>query len=157
MNTISIKNVRFVSIAIIVFLFTSCALKPIASEYNFVKTNFEDVTLEKLGNGKVLIYNGANILHKIDNTARLNVWINGKALGQIRGREYVIIDLQKGDYEVKLLHIDVVNMRSTHTFTLTDSVKVIKIKPTITSNKLEITNELPDRFEKFTYALKNLK
>jgi hypothetical protein len=154
MNTIVIKNVRFVMIAMTLLLVTSCALKPIASEYDFVKTNFEDVTLEKLGNGKVLIYNGTDILHKIDNTARLNVWINGKALGQIKGREYVIVNLKKGDYEVKLHHIDVVNMRSTHSFTLTDSVKVIKIKPTITSNKLEITNEFPKRFEKFTYAVK---
>jgi hypothetical protein len=46
-------------------------------------------------------------------------------------------------------------MRSTHSFMMNDSVKVIKIKPTITSNKLEITNELPERFEKFTYANKN--
>jgi hypothetical protein len=155
MNIILSKKIQLVNITITLFSLTSCALKPTTSQYDFVKTNFEDVTLEKLGNGKVLIYNGANILHKIDNTARLNVLINGKTLGQIRGREYVIVDLAKGHYEVKLHHIDVVNMRSTHSFMMNDSVKVIKIKPTITSNKLEITNELPERFEKFTYANKN--
>jgi hypothetical protein len=137
------------------FLLSSCALKPITAEYDFVPLHVNDVTLSKLGNGKVLFYNGANILHKIDNTARLNVWINGKALGQIRGREYLIVDLPKGELEVKLHHIDVVNMRSTHTFTLNDTIKIIKVKPTVKSNKLEITNEFPKKFEKFEYAKRN--
>ena len=65
-------------------LITSCALKPITSEYNFITTDLEKV---ELGNGKILIYNGANILHKIDNTARLNIWIDNKpALQSIRLR-----------------------------------------------------------------------
>ena len=132
----------------------SCALKPVTSEYNFIKTDLEQVDLEKLGNGTVLIYNGANIFHKIDNTARLNVWINNKALGQIRPREYVIINLNTGEYQFKALHIDVVNMRSTHKVVLNENTKIIKIKPTLTSNKLEITNLLPKKFEKYTYAKK---
>lgn len=151
---LSLKTQHIIAICAL-FLLSSCALKPITAEYDFIPLSVNDVTLAQLGNGKVLFYNGANILHKIDNTARLNVWINGKALGQIRGREYLIVDLPKGELEVKLLHIDVVNMRSTHTITLNDSVKVVKVKPTFTSNKLEITNVLPEKFKKFEYAKRN--
>ena len=145
---------KFLILITIVLAIYSCALKPVTSEYNFIKTDLKQVDLEKLGNGTVLIYNGANIFHKIDNTARLNVWINNKALGQIRPREYVIINLNAGEYQFKALHIDVVNMRSTHKVVLNENTKIIKIKPTLTSNKLEITNLLPKKFEKYTYAKK---
>tara|TARA_R110002167_G_scaffold197197_1_gene400236 strand:- start:110 stop:460 length:351 start_codon:yes stop_codon:yes gene_type:complete len=114
----------------------------------------EIIELERLGNGKILIYNGADVLHRLDNTARLNIWINEKALGQIRGGEYVIVDLKNGKYDFNVLHIDLLKMRSGHGVVIDDTTKVIRIEPTITSNKLTITNELPKRFEKFRYAEK---
>ena len=134
------------------FLMSSCALKPITSDYIFSKADFEKIELEKLGNGKILIYNGADILHKLDNTARLNIWIKEKALGQIRSGQYVVIDLKNGKYEFKVLHIDIVNMRSINEVEIDDSTKVIRIEPTFASNKLTVTNQLPKRFEKFKYA-----
>ena len=137
-----------------ILLLASCALKPITSEYTFIKTDLEEVTLDKLGNGTILIFNGADILHKIDNTGRLNIWIDNKPLGQIRPGEYVIINLKDGKHQFKALHLDVVNMRSIHDVEIDEKIKVIKIKPNLTSNKLTVTNELPKRFEKFKYAEK---
>ncbi|WP_419212722.1 hypothetical protein ACNR9Q_01035 [Maribacter sp. X9] len=148
------KNLRIIISLFSFFLLTSCALKPITSEYTFIKTNIENVELNDLGNGNILIYNGANILHKMDNTARLNIWLDQKPLGQIRPSEYVIINLKKGKHIFKVLHIDVVNMRSEHEIEIDDKTKVVKIKPTITSNKLELTNEFPKNFDKFKYAEK---
>ena len=47
-----------------IFLSASCAaFQPIASEYDFVKVNAEDIELSELGNGRVLIHNGSNFLH----------------------------------------------------------------------------------------------
>lgn len=106
-----------------------------------------------LGNGKVLIYNGAGILHSIDNTARLNIWIDNKSLGQIRPKEYLIIDLAKGKYEFTALHMDMVNMRSKHQVEIDENTKVINIEPTITSNRLTVTNTLPNNFEKYVYRM----
>jgi len=146
-----LKNIILFSI---VLLLTSCALKPITSDYTFIKTDLEKVELDNLGNGTILIYNGADILHKIDNTARLNIWIDNKPLGQIRPSEYVIINLKNGKHQFKALHIDVVNMRSEHDVEIDEKTKVIKIKPNITSNRLTVTNELPEKFEKFKYAEK---
>lgn len=145
-------NIKIVFILMIMLFGTSCALKPIVSEYTFIKKNLEKVDLEKLGDGNVLIYNGANIFHKIDNTARLNIWINNRALGQIKPSEYVIINLKKGNYKIKLLHIDLVNIRSNHDVIIDNETKIIKVKPTFASNKLEIINELPKNFNKFKYA-----
>ncbi|MCK7591080.1 hypothetical protein M0G43_10885 [Subsaxibacter sp. CAU 1640] len=141
------------TIALLAFLLlVSCGLKPITSEYTYIKTDLQNVKLDELGNGIILIYNGANIFHKIDNTARLNIWLNDQALGQLKPSEYVIINLKSGDHHFKVLHKDVVNMRSEHDVEIDATTKVIKIKPNITSNKLEVTNELPENFEKFKYA-----
>jgi hypothetical protein len=154
MNYIFSSKLNQIIIFISLLFLTSCGLKPITSEYSFIKTDFEKIDLEKLGNGNILIYNGANVLHKIDNTARLNVWIDDKPLGQIKQNEYVIINMKNGNYKFKVLHKDLVNMRSEHDVEINEKTKVIKIKPNITSNKLEVTNELPENFEKFMYAKK---
>ncbi|MDN3693370.1 hypothetical protein QWZ06_14285 [Chryseobacterium tructae] len=40
-------------------------------------------------------------------------------------------------------------MRSKHLVDINEHTKVIKIEPTITSNKLTITNMLPENFDKY--------
>ncbi len=136
---------------LILILFSSCGLRPIPSEHTLVQIDKEEINLNKLGNGKILIYNDANILHTSDNTSRLNIVMDGKNLGQLRAKDFVIVDLVNGKHIFEIKHLDVVNMRSEHEVTVTDSVKVIRTKPTITSNKLEIVNELPDNWEKYKY------
>ncbi|MRX39069.1 hypothetical protein GJU43_07270 [Flavobacterium sp. LC2016-23] len=149
-----LKTIRTTVFFFTLFLAYSCGLKAIPSDYTFIKGGFEKVELDKLGNGKILIYNGAGISHKIDNTARLNIWINDKPLGQLRASEYVVIDLKKGTYKFKVQHLDVVNMRSIDEVEIDEKTRVIKIKPNLTSNKLTITNELPKNFDKFRYSEK---
>ena len=63
---LSIKSILLFSSIV---LLSSCALKAITSEYTFVQTNIEKVELDNLKEGEILIYNGANVLYKIDNTA----------------------------------------------------------------------------------------
>lgn len=143
------RNIIKIGLFASVLTLSSCALRSIPSDYTTVK--LETVDTNSLGNGKVLIYNGAGILHSIDNTARLNIWIGDKSLGQIRPKEYLIIDLAKAKYEFTALHIDMVNMRSKHQVEIDENTKVINIEPTITSNRLTVTNTLPNNFEKYVY------
>jgi hypothetical protein len=129
----------------------SCALKAIPSDYT--ATRLPTIDMGSLGNGTILIYNGADILHGMDNTARLNIWIGEKAMGQIRKKEYTILQLEKGTYDFNVLHIDMFNMRSKHSVEIDENTKVIRIEPTVTSNKLTVTNELPTNFAKYTHVL----
>ncbi|MGE8431580.1 hypothetical protein [Chryseobacterium joostei] len=144
---ISIKQTIKLGLFACTLTLSSCALRTVPSDYTSVKLDVIDHNT--LGNGKVLIYNGAGVLHKMDNTARLNIGLDGKSLGQIRPKEYVIIDLEKGKHEFTALHIDMVNMRSKHPVEINDNTKVIKIEPTITSNKLTVTNILPEKFDQY--------
>ncbi len=132
-------------------LLTSCGLKPIPSEHALVRMDKEQTSLDKLGNGKILIYNDANILHTGDNTSQLNVVLDGKNLGQLRAKNYAIVNLPNGKHIFNLHHLDLVNMRSEHEVTVTDTLKVIRVKPTVTSNKLEVTNQLPGNWDKYEY------
>lgn len=144
---ITVKQTIALSLLACTLTFSSCALRTVPSDYASVKLDIIDNNT--LGNGKVLIYNGAGILHKMDNTARLNIGLDGKSLGQIRPKEYVIVDLTKGKHEFTVLHIDMVNMRSKHPVEIDENTKVIKIEPTITSNKLTVTNMLPEKFDQY--------
>lgn len=148
------KITPFALALVLILILTSCGLRPISSEYNFIKTDIGNPTLDNLGNGKVLIYNGASFPFKIDNTSRLNIWIEGKPLGQLRRREYVVINVKEGEYNFKLHHLDLVNMRSEHEVVISDTTKVIKLQPTLTSNKLTTTNLLPKKMEKYKYTVK---
>ena len=54
----------------------------------------------------------------------------------------------------KAVHIDMVKMSSLHDVVIDAETKVIEIKPTVTSNKLTVTNAFPEKFKKFKYAEK---
>lgn len=130
----------------------SCMLKPIVTTYNYQQHRNDDVSLQQLGGGKVLFYNAANILHKMDNTARLNMWIDDLPMGQFRPGEYAIMRLSKGEHIVKLLHVDVFTFRSTHSIVVNDDTKVICLKPMAMDNLCVAKDELPHNFQKYKYV-----
>jgi hypothetical protein len=134
-------------IALVFLILGSCALKPIPSAYDYVKK--ERVSMSDLGDGKVLIYNAAGWKHTIDNTARVNLWIDQKEAGQIRDKEYVIYNLDLGTRGFKLLHIDFIKFNTTHAVKVNKSTKVIMIEPTVFSNNVQIVNLFPHNFEEF--------
>lgn len=148
----SISKINLAVCSVGVFWLSSCALKPITSEYKLVKADIEEVELDELGDGKILIYNGSDFLHVISGDSRLNVWIDGKALGRLHPKEYVIVDLEKDKYQFKVRHLDLFG-KSFHDVEIDETTKVIKIMPGYT-NKLTITNRLPRKFEKFAYMEK---
>lgn len=145
------KITKFSLSVFFIILSSSCALRPIPSEHDFVKMEKENISLDELGEGNILIYNDANILHTSDNTSQLNIKIDGKNLGQLRAKDFVIIKLEEGKHLFNLTHLDLVNMRSEHEVTVTNTLKVIRVKPTVTSNKLEVVNQLPKNWKKYSY------
>jgi len=143
---------RVFFVVLVALAFNFCALQPITSSYDYQENKTETVDLDQLGNGRILIYNGADILHKVDNTARLNLWIDEKPMGQVGASEYAIMELGSGTYDFKLLHVDMFKFKSSHRIEIDEKTKVIRIEPTITSNDLTITNQLPSKFNKFSYV-----
>lgn len=147
-------NQKAVIVLLLMSLLSGCnTLKPIKTEFNLIKTFSSTVRVSDYGNGKILIYNGAGFWHKSDNSSTLNIWINGRALGQIRLYEYAIFYLLPDKYEFRITHKDIANFESSHTIIIDNKTSVINIKPTTTSNKVEITNEIPLGFDNYRNIL----
>lgn len=142
-------------LVLVVSILTGCSpLKSVKSEYNLIRTSAGAISANEVGNGKILIFNGSGMNHKIDDTARLNVWINGNALGQLNANEYAVLLLLPGKYNFRLQHKDVANFESTHEVEITSETTFINIKPTITSNKVEIISNMPEQLRFYNNVLK---
>ena len=140
---------------LVIFTLTGCSpLKSIKSEYNLIRTSAAAMSANKVGNGKILIFNGSGINHKIDDTSRLNIWINGNALGQLNANEYAVLLLLPGKYNFRLQHKDVANFESTHEVEITKETIFINVKPTVTSNKVEIVKNMPEELRWYNNVLK---
>lgn len=142
-------NLKFLFIFIFSFFFSSCVLKPIKSEYTLLSNFSDTIFIDDLKNGKILIYNGAGFSKKMDNTSNVNIWINNRALGQLKAYEYAVINLLPGKYEFKLKHKDLADFNNTQIIDINFDTKIICIKPTIVSNKITIEDNLPLSFHKF--------
>lgn len=146
---ISFMKIKILLLIITSTLYISCSLKPIQSEFSLQRTFSDPAIIGEFDNGKILIYNGAGFNHKFDNTSSVNIWINNKPLGQLMSNEFAVIYLLPGKYEFKVVHKDVKNFSSTHVIEIDNDTQVICIQPTITSNKVEITNNIPNNFHLF--------
>jgi hypothetical protein len=124
---------------------SSCSIKPILSEKEYVRMSRYEVSLEELGNGRVMIYNGHYYCPAITcgTTTKINVLINNESYGQINYGEYFIIDLGLGTKSFHLEHVNFWKAKSDHEITIDENTKVLKLIPTDFSHKLIITNELP--------------
>lgn len=148
------KNIS-IYLVIVISILTGCSpLKSIKSEYNLIRTSAGAISANEVGNGKILIFNGSGMNHIFDDTARLNVWINGTALGQLNAYEYAVLLLLPGKYNFRLQHKDMVNFESTHEVEITNETIIINVKPTITSNKVEIISNMPEQLRFYNNVLK---
>lgn len=130
---------------------SSCAIKPLKSEYKLIDKNLNKIELNDLGNGKVLIYNAVDVLRQLGDKASLNIWINEKPLGHLKEREYLIVNLSKGTYEFKVLHVNKLNIKNFYEIEVDEATKIIRIEPTSIAHRINIIEEFPADFEKFKY------
>lgn len=134
-----------------IFILQSCSIKPIVSEVNYVNLPNYEVDLGKLGNGRIMIYNGHYYCPIITcgTTTKVNVLLNNKSLGQINYGEYFIVDVGIGVYNFHLEHKEFIKFKSDHEIKIDENTKVLKLVPTNFSNKLIITNKLPEALPYF--------
>lgn len=114
---------RYISIYLILIItaLTGCSpLKSIKSEYKLIRTSTGILSANEVGKEKILIFNGSGMNHKIDDSSRLNIWINDNAFGQINAKEYAVLLLLPRKYNFRLKHKYVANFESTHEVEITN-------------------------------------
>lgn len=133
-----------------IVFFSGCALSPIPVEVNLIKATNQEID-NVVGSGTVLLFNDAGTLYTIDVTDRVNIWINGLAIGQLESEEYVIIKTNLGKVTFKVRHLDLAIMESSHVINIDKNTRYIRVAPTLISNVVQVMTTLPEDFKKYKY------
>jgi hypothetical protein len=95
---------------------------------------------------RLVIYNDSNgLIYGLDNSGKINVYLNGMGVGQLPIGKYVIVAIEGGTHTIKLEHRDIKLFKSTHEIMVSDDLQYLKISSTMTSNSAEIVPQ-PDEF-----------
>lgn len=131
---------------LIVLTFNSCSLNRVVTEQPYIYWPKPDISMDTLGNGIVLFHNSNYIFDYFSALGpnKVNIKMDGVHLGQIDYGEFFMLEIEPGEHEFELEHRDMFMFRSSHKLMIDNDTKVILVKPTVTSNKIEITNKLPD-------------
>jgi len=93
---------------------------------------------------KVVFVNISNSLtHGLDSSGRINIWLDGKAVGGPDIAEYLQVQIPKGNHQLILEHLDMAKWRSAHDIFLQTDPTIIAIRATTTSNEIEFRREMP--------------
>jgi predicted small lipoprotein YifL len=96
---------------------------------------------------RVVFFNNSNFLkYGMDGSGKINIYLNEKALGQLKIGQYVVVEMPPGEHRVDLLHKDIGNFSSIHTLQVKHNEQYVKIYAKLTSNGLEVVPK-PDNFE----------
>lgn len=138
-----LSSLRILLVTVVAAFLQACAVAPIATEVQLQAGEMQ-VPQKQAGKTYVLLYNNANkLLYGIDNTARLNVWLDGKGIGGLDIGQYVQMVLPNGEHVLKLLHRDVLDFESTHRIALNGEPLFIEMYPTPVSNSIAVHGKLP--------------
>jgi hypothetical protein len=129
--------------AVVSWTFSGCAMAPLRPEVphlgNDLAVRASTPELAKL----VLINNSSKMLHGADGTGRINVRLDGKAVGGPNIGEFVQIQVPKGMHTLEIWHLDLIKFRTEREIAV-DQDLVIELKATPFSNKVLVQTTMPD-------------
>lgn len=97
------------------------------------------------GESKVLFFNNSNkLLFGIDNTGKVGIYVDGKGLGVLQIGQYVQISLPRGPHRIELVHVDIVEFRSSHSLEVGSEAAYVEVFATPVSNDLNVFSSLPE-------------
>ena len=141
-----------IRVLFLLFLFASCSLSPVKSEFNeqSQRVNKENI---KDGHSRVIFYNSYDFLNNVDtSSSELNLYINEKGLVHLKPLKYYVIDLKKGEHNLKLVHKDIFDISSNHKLKLKKDIHYFEVKMSPLnpfSNDFEEHDKLPKFFHQF--------
>jgi hypothetical protein len=144
-------------ITVVVSSFAGCLMAPIRPEITHLQGNLTEPSTTP-GEAKLVLFNNSNkLLFGLDNTGRINAWLNSKAVGGPNIGEYIQLQVPKGKHELTLVHLDVLEFRSQHQIDVQDDLLFIELRATPVSNEIRLhkilpaENYLPKPFMQYVY------
>jgi hypothetical protein len=126
-----------------VALLAGCMMAPIKPEITHLS---EDIASRSSVPGEarlVFFNNSSKLMYGPDNTGRVNIWLNGKALGGPNIGEYIQVQLPKGKHQLTLMHLDMFEFRSVHDLEALDDLLFVELRATVVSNEVQVHKSLP--------------
>jgi hypothetical protein len=122
---------------------SGCAMAPVQPEVPLLGSDLS-VRSSNPNEAKLVFVNTTSKLsHGADGTSRINVRIDGKAVGGPNIGEYVQVQVPKGKHQVEVWHLDVMKFRSEEEINV-DQDLFIEMKATPFSNKILVQSTMPE-------------
>jgi hypothetical protein len=122
---------------------SGCAMAPVQPEVPVLGNDLsvrsshpDDVKL-------VFVNTSSKLLHGADGTSRINVRIDGKAVGEPNINEYVQVQVPKGKHHVEVWHLDVIKFSTDKEIDVQQDL-FIEVKATPFSNRILVQSEMPE-------------
>jgi hypothetical protein len=128
----------------------SCGIHTIKPEFNLPDQNLHS-NIDK-NKTRVIFFNDSNmVIYGLDGSGKINVKLNGKALGSLKIHNYVQIYLDGGSYDLILAHWDMVTFESKYQINIGGDNVYIQVYSQPTSTAYQLVSELPEKFaQKYT-------
>jgi hypothetical protein len=134
---------NLVLIAFTATLLSGCMMAPIKPDLPHLNESIESRST-KADEARLIFFNNSNkLLFGLDNTGRINVLLNGKAVGGPNIGEYIQVQVPKGKYLLNLVHLDLFEFRSVHELDVQDDPLFVELRATVVSNEIQVHKSLP--------------
>ena len=144
---LAMKFLRLVLIALALAALAGCAVPRLASQ--FPPTDQRLTAPVLTGHSRVIVFNASLVaLPGVDHTDRLQVLIDGHALGSLDRGEYAQVFLPPGRHDVTLRHRDIVWFETEHPLLIDRPVRWLGIRSEPMENVLDARDEPPAEFGK---------
>lgn len=124
--------------------FGGCMVAPIQSELPLLGANLAQRSTQSGEVVMILFNNSSKLMYGLDSTGRINVRLNGKAVGGPNIGEYVMLQIPKGRHRLQLSHLDLIEFKSEHDIEAADDPLIVEMAATPISNSIQVHKKLPD-------------
>jgi hypothetical protein len=129
--------------AILSTLLSGCMMAPVQPEVPLLGSDLSVRTATPDQFKLVLVNTTSKVTHGVDNTGRINVRIDGKAVGGPNIGEYLQVEVSRGKHQLEVWHRDVINFRTKKEFVVEQDL-FVQLKATPFSNDILVQSTMPD-------------
>lgn len=137
---------KFFLLFILTIFISGCGIRTIKPEMSIPNQSLLEEAPKEMT--KVIFFNDSNMLaYGLDGSSKINLKLNGKAVGSINRGRYAQLFLLSGAYDLYMAHFDLSTYKSNYKLNIGKDDAYIRIYSRPTSNAFDIVNELPIDFK----------
>lgn len=135
-------------LALLTLVYTSgCSVPNVKPEFILPSQDIHSAV--QPGLSRIVFFNASNkLLYGLDGSGKINIKINKKDLASLKINDYVQIFLARDDYELYLVHKDVMDFKSNYKLKIDKEEVFVKVYSQPFSTDYKIVDQLPADFKR---------